>query len=96
MDNSLRLLFLLNMADIFLTKHLVDLGAVELNPIVNFLLSIHFLWAVAFKVAVSVLFIVIVISLREQVRSVRSMVAGANIFLVLLVLYQLFGVLALS
>lgn len=95
-DNSLRLLFLLNMADILLTKYLTDLGAIELNPIVDYLLSVNFLWALLFKVAISITFILIVIWLRDQIRSMRQVVFGANIFLSLLVLYQLVGIVLLS
>ncbi|HEY3375166.1 MAG TPA: DUF5658 family protein [Candidatus Aquicultor sp.] len=96
MDNSLKLLFALNMTDIVLTRHLTSRGAVELNPIINYLLTVNFVWALLFKVLVSVVFITIVMRLKDQVASMRSLVLGTNIFLALLVVYQLIGVAALS
>ena len=96
MNGSLVLLFALNIADIVLTKHLVDLGAVELNPIISYLLSLNFAWAVLFKIAVSISFTLIAIAMREHIASMRLMVAGANIFLALLVAYQLVGIIVLS
>jgi len=96
MDNSLKILFLLNMADISLTKYLTNLGAQELNPIIAYLLSINFLWALLFKVIAVGVFIYIAASLIGQIKSMRRMVTAANVFFVLLVLYQLVGVVVLT
>jgi uncharacterized RDD family membrane protein YckC len=82
--------------DISLTKYLTGLGARELNPIINYLLSINFLWAFLFKVTAIGAFMCMVIALRGRVKGIRPMVMGMNIFFVLLVLYQLMGVLVLS
>ena len=96
MNNSLKLLFMLNIADISLTKYLTNHGAQELNPIINYLLSVNFFWALAFKIVMVGAFIYVVINVRGQIKSIRPMVAGVNIFFLLLVLYQIAGVLAIS
>lgn len=96
MCGSLRFLFLLNIADILLTKHLVDLGATELNPIIDYLLSVDLLWALIFKVALIIIVSFLVLSLEGQSRSARPIITGANVFFVFLITYQLVGVVLLS
>ncbi len=92
----MRLLCCLNIADILLTKHLTDLGAKELNPIINYLLSINFVWALGFKLVMLTAIMLLISNLRGRVSSVRLVVVGANIFFSLLVAYQLIGIIVLS
>lgn len=96
MDNSLKLLIVLNIADISLTRYLTDLGARELNPIVNYLLSSNFLWALMYKALTVAIFIYFISRLKSTVKSTRLMVMSVNILFVLLVLYQIVGVIVLS
>lgn len=92
MDGSLWLLFFLNIADITLTKYLVDLGAVELNPIIAHLLEINFVWALLFKLAMVGLFILVTRQAVKDSPFVRKTVYLANAFFMALVAYQLLGV----
>jgi len=96
MNNSLKLLFILNMADISLTGYLTGLGALEVNPVIRYLLSVDFLLAVAFKALVTGTFIYFAIKATPHIRSIGRMVLAANIFFALLVVYQLVGVALLS
>lgn len=96
MDGSLWLLFALNLADIALTKYLVDRGAFELNPIIRHLLAIDFAWAFLFKVSMVGLFIAVAKRALEESKAVRMAINAANAIFALLVVYQIVGVLYLS
>lgn len=96
MDSSLWLLLFLNLADITLTKFLVELGALELNPIMRYLLAIDFVWALLFKVVVVALFIAVTHQAIKESRLVKGTVIIANTFFSLLVVYQLVGLAYLS
>ncbi|MCL5292898.1 MAG: DUF5658 family protein [Actinobacteria bacterium] len=96
MDGSLWLLLFLNLADITLTKYLVDLGAFELNPIIRHLLAVDFLWALLFKILIVGLFVFLTRGAIRESSLVRRTVNIANAFFVMLVIYQLIGVVYLS
>lgn len=96
MDGSLWLLVFLNLADITLTKFLVDLGAFEVNPIIRHLLSIGFIWAFLFKILIIGIFVLIARKAVKESAFVRKSVHVANVFFALLVIYQIIGLVWLS
>lgn len=95
MDNSLKLLVFLNIADIFLTKRLTDQGAVELNPVMEYLLAVNFWLALVFKLAIVGLVVIAVMELRKHSKGINFIVTGANLFFTLLVIYQVIGLFVL-
>lgn len=95
MDNSLKLLVFLNIADIFLTKYLTDQGAIELNPIMEYLLAVNFWLALIFKLAIVGLVVLAIVELRKYSKGINFIVTGANLFFALLVIYQVIGVFVL-
>ncbi|MCL4499663.1 MAG: DUF5658 family protein [Chloroflexi bacterium] len=96
MDGSLWLLLFLNLADITLTKCLVELGATELNPIIRHLIEIDFVWALLFKILMVGIFILLTRRAMRESAFVRRTVYAANVFFALLVAYQLVGIIWLS
>lgn len=92
MKKSLGVLFVLNLADISLTKYLCQLGATELNPIIKHLMAIDFSWALLFKVGIAGLFVISAHYLHTKSTIVKPLVAYLNLLFIALVFYQLYGI----
>lgn len=95
MKKSLGILFMLNLADISLTRYLCKFGATELNPIIKRLIAIDFSWAILFKLAVGSLFVILAYHLHKKSEIVKPLIGYANLLFSFLILYQIYGILVL-
>lgn len=85
----------LNLADLALTRVLIDLGASEVNPIMAGLLAAGVIPAVAVKVAVTIAVVAGVWVMRRYRRMLEFSLVLLG-FLVLLAAYQVGGLLLLA
>jgi len=92
MKRSLGFLFVMNLADISLTKYLCKLGATELNPVIKHLLGMGFSWALLFKVVMAGLFVVSAHYLHKKSTIVKPLITYLNLFFVTLIFYQIYGI----